>query len=119
MIREIEVRRKEMKEWAVKVFGDIPRAYPLDIVYSYAPREIRSVIDASTPILAESVIWYINYDDPFVRYDEDEVMFRVRLSDDTMIDCTPANFLHPDCIGTYYYRRSFARDFLDFKPLDP
>ncbi len=119
LMGELEVRRREMKEWAVRVFGGIPRAYPIEIVYSFAPREVKPVIDASTLILAESAIWYINYDDPFTEYDEDEVMFSVRLPDGTVIDCTPANFLSPDCAWTYYHRRSSARSFLDYRPLGP
>jgi hypothetical protein len=116
----LEEIRDWMKRWVVEHLGDIPRAYPLEIVYSCAlDPKVKSVIDTATPFLAESITHYINYDDPFVRYDDDEVMFSVRLSDDTVIDCTPINFLHPDCIWTYYHRRSFARDFLDFKPLDP
>jgi hypothetical protein len=115
---EMEVMRR-MKEWVKEVFGDIPRAYPLSIVFSYASREVKPVIDSSTPILSESITWYINFDDPFAKYDDDHVLAFVELPDGTIVDCTPANFLQPECIRTYY-RHSFARVFLDFsRPANP
>jgi hypothetical protein len=116
----LEKMRDWMKRWVVKKFGDIPRAYPLEIVYSCAlDQKVKSIIDTATPFLAKSIIHFINHDDPFVNVGEDdEVLFKVRLSDDTVIECTPANFLHPDCISAYY-RGSSVRDFLDYKPLDP
>jgi hypothetical protein len=114
---EVLERKKRMKEWAIKIFGDIPRAYPFRIVISYAPRDIKHVIDSSTPILAESVIEYINHVDPEDE-DENEVIARVELPDGTTIDCTPANFLTPSCIHAYYYA-STVRLFLDFKRVDP
>jgi hypothetical protein len=109
----IEEIRDWMKMWIIKTIGDIPRAYPFDDVYACAiDPKLKSVIDTSTPIIAESITFYINFDDPFARHDDDYVFLIVDLPDGTTIACTPANFLQPECISTYY-RRSFARLFLD------
>jgi hypothetical protein len=119
MERKLEEIRNWMKQWVIKHLGDIPRAYPLEIVYScMLDPKAKSVIDTATPFLAKSVVHYINHDDPFVDDDNDEILFEVRLPNGTMIECTPANFLNPDCISAYYYGSS-VRLFLDHKHVDP
>jgi hypothetical protein len=119
MINEIMERKKWLKEAAVKVFGDIPKAYPFEMVYTFSTREVKDVIDTSSPILAEEITYYINFDDPFARYEDDEILFLVERDDGTVIECTPANFLHPDCISAYYRHSRGPRAALDYTPLDP
>ncbi len=122
MVNEIEImeRKRWLKEAVIKAFGDIPKAYPFTMVYTFSPsKDIKNVIDASSPILAEEITYYMNFDDPFARADEDEILLLVERDDGTVIECTPANFLSIECMSAYYRRSRGPRAALDYTPLDP
>jgi hypothetical protein len=99
--------RDLMKQWWVRHIGDLPRAYSFILLAPISDEvlELRRFLNQTNTFpTTESLIEYINSDDPF-----DRPSF-LREYDDLI--CNATSFLQePECIKRYY--RSVTRLFLD------
>jgi hypothetical protein len=100
--------RDGMKQWWKRHIGELPKAYPF-ITLVPIDEEFREIIrfvnETNTFPTADSLIFFLNLDDPFAR------SAFLREYDDGLI-CNAENFLkEPECIKRYH--RGVARLFLD------
>jgi hypothetical protein len=109
-IMDVVRARDEMKRWWKKHIGEeLPKAYPFILLVPLddAFRDlIRFVNQTNTFPIADSLIFFLNHDDPFSRSSF------LREYEDGLV-CNAENFLvEVECIRRYY-RNGATRLFLD------